>query len=132
MKWNITASREDIALLLEAGFIYRDMKRFEEARQVFAGVRALLPASDVPEVALGTVSFCEGNFAEAAAQYRKVLDRNPNNAWAHAHLAEAYIFDLKKEQARPHIERALKLDGRGPCGDLARSLLQFADTVRYA
>ena len=59
MAWNIQPSREEIAFLMEAGVIYRDAKRFPEAEEVFRGVRALSPRSDVPEVALGTVQFAQ-------------------------------------------------------------------------
>ena len=55
MAWNVSASREELAFLMEAGLIYRDAHRFDEAAAVFRGVRALLPQSEVPEVALGTL-----------------------------------------------------------------------------
>ena len=80
MKWNISPSHEEIALLMEAGYIYRDMKRFAEARDVFAAVRALTPSSELPDVALGTVSLHEGKFDAAIRHYQRALEKNPKSA----------------------------------------------------
>src|SRR5438309_2279326 len=43
MAWDVVASHDELALLMEAGLIYRDAKKFQEAREVFGGVRALVP-----------------------------------------------------------------------------------------
>lgn len=43
MAWNIQPSREEVAFLMEAGVIYREARRFQEAEEVFRGVRALTP-----------------------------------------------------------------------------------------
>src|SRR5687768_18005204 len=41
--------------ILEAGFALRYTRRLDEAADIFRGVTALLPESDEPRVALGTV-----------------------------------------------------------------------------
>jgi tetratricopeptide (TPR) repeat protein len=117
---------------MEAGYIYRDMKRFPEAREVFTGVRALFPGSELPEIALGTVSLHEGDFDAAIRYYNLALEKNPASAYAHAHAGEAHLFRMQKEAAREHRQKAIELDRRGPFGKLARSLMEFADAVRYA
>jgi len=131
MSWNITPSSEEIALLMEAGFIYRDARRFPQARDVFAGVRALVPQSEVPEVALGTVSFQQGDFEGAARHYRRALEINPRSAWAYAHLGEACLFQADKDGARRHLKKAVEIDSRGEFGKMARSLLEMAEAVRF-
>ena len=132
MKWNISPSTEEIGLLMEAGFIYREMKRYPEAREVFAGVRALLPSSELPEVALGTISFHQGQFDAAIRHYRRAIEKNPRSAYAYAHLGEAHIFRMEKEVADEYLQKAIELDRLGPAGKLARSLLEFSDNVRFA
>ena len=132
MKWNISPSPDEVGLLMEAGYIYRDMKRFQEAKEVFTGVRALFPASELPEIALGTVSLHEGNFDAAIRYYTVALEKNPTSAYAHAHIGEAHLFRMHKEVALEHLQKAADLDRRGPFGKLARSLMEFADAVRYA
>jgi Flp pilus assembly protein TadD len=131
MVWNVTPEKDEIGLLMEAGIIYRDSKQFAEATQVFRGVRALLPKSDVPEVGLGTVSFQAGEFEDAARHYERALELNPSSAYAYAHLGELEIFRKNVEKAREHLKQAIELDPRGIFGKLARSLLGFADVVQF-
>jgi tetratricopeptide (TPR) repeat protein len=129
--WNIAPGRQEIALLMEAGFILRDMKKFEEARQVFTAVHVLMPSSEVPEVAAATVTFQEGRFDAAIEEYNRILLDHPRSAWAHAQLAEAYIFNRNIAAAEPHLKQAISLDRRGPYGNMARSLREFAGAVRF-
>ncbi len=131
MSWNVAPSSEELTLLMEAGFIYRDAKKFQEAREVFRGVRALLPKNEVAEVALGTVSFHEGDFPAAVKHYRRALELNPKSAYAYAHLGEACLFQMDKEAARKNLKKATELDPKGDAGKMARSLLELTDVVQF-
>ena len=63
MTWNVYASKEETGVLMEAGLIYRESRKFAEAREVFEGVKALLPTKRCRSgVALGTVSFHSRRF----------------------------------------------------------------------
>jgi tetratricopeptide (TPR) repeat protein len=130
MMWNVTVSNEELSLLLEAGFIYRDRNKFQEARDVFEGVQALLPQNEVIDVALGTVEFHQGHFDAAIKHYAKALEKNDRSAYAYAHLGEAYLFKLKKQEARRYLSKAIELDPRGDYGRLARTLVEFSDAVQ--
>jgi tetratricopeptide (TPR) repeat protein len=112
---------------MEAGLIYRDTKRYREAVQVFAGVRALAPQSEVGEVALGTVRFAEGKLEEAIRHYQNALKLNERSAFAHAHLGEAYVFGNDAPAARRHLAAAILLDPRGKSGEHARSLTAYLE-----
>jgi tetratricopeptide (TPR) repeat protein len=129
MTWTINPSKEEIAMLMEAGFIYRDAKKFQEARELFAGVRALLPKSDAAEVALGSVFFQQSDFDAAITHYQRALEKNPRSAYAYAHLGEAYLFKLEKEKARSFLQKAIELDARGKSGAMARLLLALAESL---
>ncbi len=131
-RWTIAPTREELALLMEAGFIYRDAHRFQEARDVFEGVRALVPTNEIPEIALGTISFHEGKFADARRHYERALEMNPRSAYACSHLGEAYLFDKDKDAARKNLKKAIELDPRGEFGKMARSLLEMTEAVRFA
>jgi Flp pilus assembly protein TadD len=131
MAWNVNPSNEEIGLLMEAGIIYRDSRKFGEAFEVLNGVRALLPKSDVAEVALGTVSFQQGDFDAAERHYRSALELNPRSAYAYAHLGELAIFQKNKAQATVHLKEAIKLDPRGVYGKLARTLMEFGEAIKY-
>lgn len=129
MAWNLEVSHEEIAFLMEAGFISREAKRFDRATEIFAGVRSLSPKSEVPEVALGTVWFAAGELQKAIRHYESALKMNPSSAYAHAHLGEALLFAKKRDEARTHLKRALELDPRGKMGDMARSLTQCLEKL---
>jgi tetratricopeptide (TPR) repeat protein len=131
MAWTIHPSNEEIALVMEAGFLYRDLREYEQARDVFRGVRALLPKSEVPEVALGLVAFQQGDFEGSARHYRRALELNPLSAWAYAHLGELALFQMDEGRARTHLNTAIELDPRGVHGKFARALMQFADEIKF-
>lgn len=118
--------------MVEAGIIYRDARNFQAARDVFTGVKALLPGHDLPEIMLGTVEFHQGNFEAAESHYRKALELNPRSAFAYAQLGEAALFRKDKETARAHLKTALTLDPLGEFGTLARRLLEMVDRVTFA
>ena len=129
MAWNVQTSHEEIAFLMEAGLICRDSRRFSLAVEIFTGVRSLVPKSEVPEVALGTVRFAEGDLDKAVRHYQTALKLNPNSAYAHVHLGEALVFGNKGSEARAHLKRALEFDPRGKIGDMARGLTQYLDQL---
>ena len=103
---------------------------FPEAREIFTGVQALRPDSEIPLVALGTVAFEEGNFPEAIKKYRDALRLKPGSAHAYAQLAEAQIFQRDTEGARASLAKAISLDPRGQTANFARALLVLADTTK--
>src|SRR5689334_14734666 len=113
MAWRTNPSNEELAFVMEAGFLYRDLQKYQEACDIFKGIRALLPNNEVPEVALGTVAFQQGNFESAERHYRRALELNPRSAWAYAHLGELALFQVNKEQARAFLNTAVGLDPRG-------------------
>lgn len=127
MAWNVAVSQEQIAFLMEAGLIYRDARKFQEAEKVFAGVRALAPKSEVPEVALGTLRFAEGKLDQAIKHYQNALKLNPRSAFAHAQLGEALAFKGDAAEARKHLKQAVEIDPRGESGDHARSVTAYLE-----
>lgn len=117
-------SREDLIVMMEGGYIYLRMGRFEEAREVFDGVSALTPESEIPLVALGSVSFAQLKYDQAIRTYKKAISLKPDSPLARAYLGEALFFKGKKEEARSELEKASLLDPKGKSGDFARALLE--------
>ena len=132
MAWNIQPSREEIAFLMEAGIIFREARRFPEAEEVFRGVRALTPRSEVPEVALGTVQFALGEVKKAIGHYEKALKLNADSAFAHAQLGEAHLFSKDRAEAKKHLNEAVRLDPGGDTGAHARMLLELLNKMMPA
>jgi Flp pilus assembly protein TadD len=131
MSWKITPTADEAALLTETAVIYRDSGRFQQAREVLQGLRALFPASEAPEVLLGTVALAERDVDGAIAHHRKALQMNSRSAFAWAHLAQALLFKKEKETAYQYCRKALELDPHGPHGNFARRVMEYADAVTY-
>lgn len=119
----ISVPREDIVILMQGGYIYLRMGRYKEAQEVFEGVSALAPESEVPLVALGSVSFAQHRFDRAIRSYKKALALRPDSAFARASLGEALFFKGMKEEALRELEKASLLDTQGESGgNFARTL----------
>ncbi len=121
----ITIPNEDLKLLMEAGYLYVGMKRFNEAKEVFEGIAALAPKSEIPLVALGNVYAVQSKFDQAIKIYEKGLELEPDSAFATAYLGEAYFFKGESKKATEILNKASKLDPKGKSGDFARALLEL-------
>ena len=118
----VSMSREDLVVIMEAGYIYLGMSRFKEAREVFEGAGVLVPDSEVPIVALGNVYFCEKKFDIAIRTYQIALQKKNGSAFARAHLGEALFFKGKKPEAIAELSTAIGLDPSGKSGNFAKTL----------
>ncbi len=116
--------REDLIVMMEGGYIYLRMGRFEEARDVFEGVTVLAPDTEVPLVALGSVYFAQMKYDQAIQIYKKALLVRPNSAFARAYLGESLFFKGKRDEAVSELEKANQLEPAGKSGDFARALLE--------
>lgn len=121
----IDVPRDDIVLMLEAGYIYLAMGKFSEAKQVFEGISALTPKHEVPHVALANVLFAQKKYLPAIRSLKEAIKLNPQSAFAHAHLGEAMLFYGKKDEAFKELNHASELEPTGKAGDFARSLIQL-------
>lgn len=119
----VPMAREDLIVLMEGGYIYLRMGRFEEARDVFEGVSILAPDTEVPLVALGSVYFAQMKYDQAIQIYKKALAVRPESAFARAYLGESLFFKGKREDAVGELEKASQLETSGKSGDFARALL---------
>ncbi|MBI2377657.1 MAG: tetratricopeptide repeat protein [Deltaproteobacteria bacterium] len=124
----VDVPQPEIALLLEAGYLYLEMQKFKEAEEVFAGVAALVPHSDVPVICQGNLAFSQGKFDRAVKLHKEALARVPDSALGHAHLGEALLFQKKREEAKKALARAVELDAEGPAGQFAQSLLSAIES----
>ncbi len=131
MSWQIEPTLLELQVMLEAAVLYRDAGRYDQARDIFAGVRWLAPASPLPEVGLGTVEFAQGRFEQAKRHYLRALERDSECAWAYAQLGEAELFSMNREAARAALQRARELDPAGEFGRLAESLLDLESQVTF-
>lgn len=115
--------REHLGLMMEAGYVYLGMQRFKEAHDVFEGVANLAPDSEIPLIALGSVCFCQGKFANAIKNYKKALKADPESLYALAYMGEAMLFMGKEKDALKQLDEVSRKDPNGAAGNFARALL---------
>ncbi len=113
----------EAALLLESGYLYMEMGKASEAAEVFGGVAALLPHSDVPLVALGNLEFSQGRFQRALKHHQDALKLKPASALAQAHVGEALLWLKKTEEGKAALGKAIAMDPAGASAQFAQALL---------
>jgi tetratricopeptide (TPR) repeat protein len=118
----VPVSQKDVALLLEAGYLFMELGKNKEAEEVFGGVSCLVPHSEVPHMALGHLFFSLGRFNPALKEHQRAIELNPQSAAAHASAAETLFFLRKPKDALDLIDKAIGLDPSGSAGGFARSL----------
>lgn len=119
----IPVSQGEVGLLLESGYLYMEMQKFREAEEIFNGVAALVPHSEVPLICLGNLQFSQGRYERALKFHRDALKRNPESALAQAHVGEALLFMKKKSEAKAELEKAIQMEPNGDAAAFASSLL---------
>src|SRR5512137_359844 len=81
----------------------------------FATRAAELDDSDPwAHLALGFLAFLMRRTDEAAEEFQRALDLNPNFAAAHGYLGWALAFDGRAEQAIAHLELAIRMSPHDP------------------
>jgi Flp pilus assembly protein TadD len=126
---HVKPSDEELRVILESGFVLREAGRLDDADAVFRGALELLPDSDVPRVALGTVEMQRGRFAEAQALCEEALAVRPESLYARVHRAEALLFQRRREEAEAELRAVISSDADSPHSRTARALLDAADMI---
>jgi tetratricopeptide (TPR) repeat protein len=116
-------SRDNLALMMEAGYILLGMRRFKEAGEVMEGISAMAPESDIPLVALGTVAFCQGKFRTAIKEYEKALKLNSGSLFAKAYRGEALFFQGQTDEAKQQLVEVITADASDKAALFAKALL---------
>ena len=123
LKGLVDVPQKEAALLLEAGYLYMEMGKPKDAEEVFAGVAALLPQSDVPLVALGNLEFSQGHFQRALKHHQAALKVRPKSALAQAHVGEALLWMKKTDEGVAALKKAISLEPDGMPAKFATALL---------
>lgn len=123
----IQVPQPEAALLLEAGYLYLEMGKTKEAEEVFTGVSALLPHSEIPHVALGNLEFSQGHYQRALKHHQDGLKVKPESALAQAHVGEALVWLKKTDDGVKALKRAVELDPQGAPAAFASALLEAVE-----
>ena len=120
----VPLSRHQAQVMLEAGYVWMDMGQWDKARQIFQGAAALMPKSEVPQLALGTLELAQGRHDKALQAYRSAQKLSPRSSLPRAHAAEALLFLGKVDEAMKEIKAAMEVEPEGDGARLARALLE--------
>ncbi|MGA9525205.1 MAG: tetratricopeptide repeat protein [Myxococcaceae bacterium] len=124
----VPLSKQQAQVLLEAGYLWMDMGQFDKAREVFQGAATLMPKSEVPQLALGTLELAQGRHDKALQSYRAAQRLAPKAGLPRAHVAEALLFLGKTDEALKELKAAIDADPEGDGGRLAKALLEAKDS----
>lgn len=128
----VPVERPQAMLLLEAGYVWLDMGKWDKARDVFSGVAALMPKSEVPHIGMGSVEIAQGRFDKALQAFRAAQRLAPRAGLPRAHAGEALLFMGKPNEAMKEFKAACELDPEGDGGKLARALLEAKEAGVFA
>lgn len=123
----VAVQQRDVTLLLEAGYLMMELKRHKEAEEVFSGVAALLPQSEVPHMAMGNLFFAQGRFSAALKCHQRASELNPQSATAVASVAESLFFLKRNDEALQQVSHACALEADGPAHEFANALKEAYD-----
>jgi Flp pilus assembly protein TadD len=126
---HVKPSDEELRVILESGFVLREAGRLDDADAVFRGALELLPESDVPRVALGTVELQRGRFAEAQTLCEEALRLRPASLYARVHRAESLLFQQHRDEAEEELREIAAAEPDSPHARTARALLEAADLI---
>jgi tetratricopeptide (TPR) repeat protein len=123
----VPVARQQAMILLEAGYIWMDMGKFDKAKDVFSGAAVLMPKSEVPQLALGALEFSQGRHDKALQAYRAAQRLAPSSSLPRAHAGEALLFMGKVPEATKELKAALDLEPESDGARLAQALMQAKD-----
>jgi tetratricopeptide (TPR) repeat protein len=123
----IPLAKQQAMILLEAGYIWLDMGKFDKAKDIFTGAAALMPKSEVPQLALGALEFAQGRHDKALQAYRAAQRLAPQSALPRAHAGEALLFMGKVPEAMKELKAAMELEPQGDGARLAQALVEAKD-----
>ncbi len=119
----VPLTRQQAQVMLEAGYIFVEMGKFAEAREVFGGAALLMPKSEVPQLALGTLEFVQGHKDKALQAYRAAQRLAPKSALPRAHCGEMLLLSGKVTEAMKELNAAIELEPDSDGARFAESLI---------
>lgn len=119
-------------MLFEAGYIWLDMGKPDKAKELFAGMAALMPKSEIPQLGLGTVEFACGRFDKALQAYRAAQRLAPRSGLPRAHAGEALLFLGKDQEALKELKAASEIEPHGDGARLAQALLEAREAGAFS
>lgn len=124
----VSMSKQQAKLMLEAGYLWMDLGKFDNARELLAGAAQLMPKSEVPQMALGTLEFNQGNHEKALQVFRRAQQLAPRASLPRAHCGETLLFLGKVNEAMKELKAALELEPGSDGASFAQALIEAKES----
>jgi predicted Zn-dependent protease len=124
----VSLSKQQAMVMLEAGYLWMDLGKFDNAREVLTGAAALMPKSEIPQIALGTLEFNQMNHDKALQTFRTAQRLAPKSSLARAHCGEALLFMGKVNEAMKELKTALELEPGSSGAAFAQALIDAKES----
>lgn len=96
------------------GDMYVELKKYNEAKEVFEYLLKLSSAEAYFHDKLGQVARAQGHLQEAEAQFRISVETNNQNANYLYNLAEVFVMENEYDKAVEYFEKAFDLEPKNP------------------
>lgn len=123
----VPMSKQQAMLMLEAAYLWMDLGKFDNARELLGGATVLMPKSEVPQIALGTLEFNQGNHDKALQVFRRAQQLAPKASLPRAHCGETLLFLGKVNEAMKELKSALDLEPGSDGAKFAEALIAAKD-----
>jgi predicted Zn-dependent protease len=110
-------------LILESAYLWMDLGKFDHARELLAGATLLMPKSEVPQIAMGSLEFNQGKFEKALPVFRRAQQLAPRSALPRAHVGETLLFMGKVNEAVKELKAAMDIEPGSDGASFAEALL---------
>lgn len=124
----VPMTKQQAMLMLEAAYLWMDLGKFDNARELLAGAALLMPKSEVPQIALGSLEFNQGHFDKALQVFRRAQQLAPRAALPRAHCGETLLFMGKVNEAMKELKSALELEPKSDGARFAEALIAAKET----
>ncbi|OYT70881.1 MAG: hypothetical protein CFK52_09660 [Chloracidobacterium sp. CP2_5A] len=127
-----TPSDDELRAVLEAGYVLRDVMRYDEAATVFQGVAALRPDLELPCLALASVFIRQGELERAQELCESVLARRPDSLHAQTQRGEILLYRGARAEGEEALRAVVAQGGDSPHAATARALLDASAALADA
>lgn len=120
---------EDVRVMMESGLVLREAGRLDEAEKVFAGLKEIIPDSEVPPVVLSSIAARRGNLDEALRLCDEAVRQNPESLYARVNRAEILLYRKERKEAETELNEILDKSPDSPHGKTAKALLDVVKMI---
>ncbi len=102
--------KQQAQLMVEAAYLFMEMGQFDQARETALGCGVLMPKSEVPQIAAGTIEFNQQKYDKALQSFRAAQRLAPKSALPRAHCGEALQAMGKFPEAMKELIAATEIE----------------------